>query len=231
MGLVNFDPNEKNSSFVIISTHLIAFERYFEKRRKQLRQIIENLENYKNLEDPYLPFFLDAINNRNIIIMGDLNLHLQIETMYIYENKFIDLWIETNDEDGFTWDGQRNSLIKIMLPLDNRRMKLDRIIIKEGSLLFSIGKPENEMKIFGREKIKPKRFGSWLVGSDHFGLKISLNVDKDNKLPFKANKSINLDDKNRILYCTGFRTEKKIVLLRVLAIISLVLVILAQFIF
>ena len=26
--------------------------------------------------------------------MGDLNLHLPIETNYIYENGFIDLWLE-----------------------------------------------------------------------------------------------------------------------------------------
>lgn len=169
--------NDISSSFLVISTHLIALDKNFEIRKKQLKRILEELNFYSNLEDPFLKHFQSAVKNRNIIIMGDLNFHLKQEDMTILSNNLIDLWIETNknSDEGYSWDSRENSFINMIYPFDRRRMRLDRILFTEGSKLFETI-PEEKMTIFGKNKVFPFKKISYLRGSDHFGLKVKIKL-------------------------------------------------------
>ena len=71
---------------------------------------------------------------------------------------FSDLWLEkvarnqneaNFDENGYTWDGQSNSMINRILPFDNRRMRLDRIICKNDAQNIKF----EDMEIFANRKM------------------------------------------------------------------------------
>ena len=60
--------------------------------------------------------------------MGDLNLHFTEESNYLSRLGFVDAWdLIHPHEKGYTWDSQKNNIIKKFLLFDNRRMRLDRI--------------------------------------------------------------------------------------------------------
>jgi len=108
--------------------------------------------------------------------MGDLNLHQVIENQMITDIGFIDLWKSTEeDKDGFTWDTAKNGLINLLQMVDNRRMRLDRIIAKKGCSWSPIrledegGKEGGEGGVF-LFATEPIYEGSYLQCSDHFGL-------------------------------------------------------------
>jgi hypothetical protein len=70
-------------------------------------------------------------------MLGDCNFHMPFENRFIYENNFVDFWLEKNQKNpGYTWDPKENSMINVILPLDNRRMRLDRILAKKNNNLF-----------------------------------------------------------------------------------------------
>lgn len=119
----------------------------------------------------YKPF-REAYRANNILILGDLNYHMISETLNIYTNKFADLWLEQtplpSDEKGYTWDPNTNRMIKFILPFDDRRMRLDRIILKNGAN-FSL----ESVRRFGEDKVP----GRWnLYPSDHYGLMVTLKM-------------------------------------------------------
>ena len=81
----------------------------------------------------------------------------------IYLKGFYDSWIELEgNKQGYTWDPKVNKLIKWFLPYDNRRMRLDRILVKNGSKI----RPKTISFDFNN-KIPNSLF---LFPSDHFGL-------------------------------------------------------------
>lgn len=43
--------------------------------------------------------FFEATINQNIILLGDMNFHLPIENKFIYNNNFIDSWLELKHMD------------------------------------------------------------------------------------------------------------------------------------
>lgn len=181
IGLIILDHKRPEKCLLIISAHLTAFEKNYEKRKSQLKVMIESIRNYNNEEDEFSIYFKNAVKNNNIIIMGDLNFHLTNETNYIYENDFIDLWLESNQNhhDGYTWDAKKNSLINMFLPFDTRRMRLDRIIMANRSNHFDLYQ-QCEIKVFGKTKIN-ERYFSYLTGSDHYGLQINLKINEEAK--------------------------------------------------
>ena len=87
----------------------------------------------------------------------------------LYRNDFLDCWLEVNPEDvGYTWDTYVNGMINMLLPFDNRRMRLDRIAISNGSDLQTAS-----MRIIANQKLQ----GScYLYPSDHFGLEATFNI-------------------------------------------------------
>lgn len=111
----------------------------------------------------------EAFENENIIILGDLNLHLIHETAKIYLMNYYDSWLEVEgDKLGYTWDPMMNKLIGWFLPFDNRRMRLDRILVRSGSKIRPKG-----ISIDFNEKIPNSLF---LFPSDHFGLTMTYEI-------------------------------------------------------
>lgn len=107
-------------------------------REKEFRQISQNLIKLPNLasnsEDR--ASIQDALDNNNVCILGDLNLHHPNENRFLDQNQLNDLWLEFySHEEGITWDPARNRMINVMLPFDNRRMRLDRILLKNSAQL------------------------------------------------------------------------------------------------
>ena len=62
--------------------------------------------------------------------MGDFNYHLPTETQHVYQAGFVDCWrqVHGRGRQGTTWDGDN----VWWLPFDNRRMRLDRIVVPAG---------------------------------------------------------------------------------------------------
>lgn len=212
--------NDIKSSFLVVSTHLTAYEKNYEIRRKQLEKILEGLNAYWNKFDPFNEHFQSAVKNKNIIIMGDLNFHLKYENIFVYSNNLIDLWTETNKGlDGYSWDTKENPFINVLLPFDNRRMRLDRILFTEGSKLFDVI-PEERMVIFGKNKVFPNKKLSYLRGSDHFGLKVSINLlEQGNEKEYS--RKIIIEEKLEKSH--SFRSEKLIIVYRIVACVIILM--------
>eukprot|EP01113_Clastostelium_recurvatum_P012037 TRINITY_DN16200_c0_g1_i1.p1 TRINITY_DN16200_c0_g1~~TRINITY_DN16200_c0_g1_i1.p1 ORF type:complete len:309 (+),score=61.84 TRINITY_DN16200_c0_g1_i1:97-1023(+) len=144
--------------------HTTAYENLFMRRKTQMRQIQSFLANTEVFETP----------TQTQVLMGDLNLHRPEEDVIIGEVGFEDLWRPTDDDPhGYTWDTLTNTLIRYFLFLDRRRMRLDRILLRQGSAWSSIT-PSGVAK-FATE---PVHEGSYLFPSDHYGLYADL-VRKD----------------------------------------------------
>jgi endonuclease/exonuclease/phosphatase family metal-dependent hydrolase len=113
------------------------------------------------------------------VIMGDLNLHYQFEDAVVVDNNLIDAWAQThfsridsyNDEnEGYTFDAVKNSLIPCYIPGERRQMRLDRILFSREFPAFAI----TPCTIWANEPIK---VGNYLFPSDHFGLFIDIVTD------------------------------------------------------
>jgi len=137
--------------------------------------------------------------------MGDLNLHQVIENQLITDIGFIDLWKSTEeDKDGFTWDTAKNGLINLLQMVDNRRMRLDRIIAKKGCSWSPIqleggegegGEGEGGAGEGGAGGVflfatEPIYEGSYLQCSDHFGLYTDLACMNDEILLYHNKEEI-----------------------------------------
>jgi poly(A) polymerase len=140
-----------DNNTTLCSAHTTSQQENTHRRANEMKQLVS-----------YLP-------NPNTIILGDLNLHLTSEDTLIPEIGYKDLWSPTEDEkDGFTWDTKLNTMLAKMLVSDKRRMRLDRILAKEGAQWKC---DEHGVRIFAKE---PVYEGGYLTCSDHFGLVANL---------------------------------------------------------
>ena len=205
------DDIETEVNFVVVGTHfwsgednLHIREREFDKLMNIIDELPEFTESRKQQEK-----VKNAIENNNVIILGDFNFHLPWENKHLKKYKFNDLWLERYSHfDGITWDPWRNSMINVMLPFDNRRMRLDRIWLKDSKQIAL-----ESMNIYGD---KPVEGWCYLFPSDHFGLKATLHFDQRG-LNAKYN---HYKDEFYSLpqYETGFRKIKTIVVYRVVSL-------------
>jgi len=155
-----------HGKLIVCAAHITAYQNLHEKRARQMQEFVEYLnDNYRISEE-------ECALSDNVIIMGDLNLHSTFENKFITDIGFVDFWESTEqDPDGYTWDTTKNGLIHIlqMAHMDNRRMRLDRIIAKVGCKWTNLddGGGEGNVHLFATEPVYP---GSYLQCSDHFGL-------------------------------------------------------------
>ena len=71
------------------------------------------------------------------------------ENKYLETYDFIDLWLEKHSHmKGYSWDPKQNSMLNIMLPFDNRRMRLDRICVKNNTEFII-----DDISMFGDRRI------------------------------------------------------------------------------
>ena len=104
----------------MISAHTSAYNHNANKREIQLLHITQQ----------------DYLKDMNeVILMGDLNIHLESEENTIEKIQYVDLWKETHLEDSdpvFTFDSYLNTFIRCKyLGMEIRRMRLVRILIRK----------------------------------------------------------------------------------------------------
>lgn len=144
---------------------------------------------YKNVKNTQLRAqqindIMDVLKplNHPFIIMGDLNLYYEFEDNIIIQHQLVDAWAQThfsdrypfNDqENGYTFDASKNSLIPYYIPGGCGQMRLDRILFSRGFPAFAI-KP---CALWANERLKPD---DYLFPSDHFGLSIDILMDESN---------------------------------------------------
>jgi hypothetical protein len=76
-----------------------------------------------------------ALNN-NVFMLGDLNLHYNGENKYIEDTGFNDLWLHHHSHfDGMTLDAIKNTFVAVTEPLENKKMRLDRILLTNSTQL------------------------------------------------------------------------------------------------
>lgn len=218
------------------SLHLGAREdQHHEKRRRQhyreLTETLKNIEDFKKSGWNDWNSFMDKIGKsykaKDFIYLGDFNLHNVGETGMIYENKMQDIHLDTNgaNDKGYTWDSKHNVLIRLILPCDNRRMRLDRITVGQeaDNLRFDLS------YMFADKKINFSRMCRRYHASDHFGLACRFEYNSDvvlsQKFDYEANKEKvwdGVDPKT-----TGFRPFKKIIRYRIMWLSFLGLILLS----
>ncbi|KAL4441761.1 hypothetical protein ABPG74_008758 [Tetrahymena malaccensis] len=211
-----FTDEISSNSFMILTSHFWAYEQDYESRSKQMELIDLSIQTNSFLENVNVPVkiqkaALDASKKNNIILQGDLNLHLKHEDSFIYKFGFLDVWREIHPhDDGYTWDSQKNKFIASIYILDNRRMRLDRILLRQNSHLFKI----IDIKIKAKENI-----GFNLCCSDHYMLLSEIQLNQQPKMYIQKYDVSNIIMEKK----TGFRTFPTIIKLRILFFISIFL--------
>ena len=207
---------------ILVSAHLCSRDYNKHIRTKELYKINSNLKTLPSSiggDENIRQSVKNALRNHNVILLGDLNLHCPSENKILMENGFNDLWLELySHRDGYTWDPARNTMINIMLPFDNRRMRLDRIWLKDSKQLDL-----EDISIFADSKL-----GCWyLYPSDHFGLKARIVLNW-NGLTLRDNSY--KKEVLKLAHILHFRSINRIVVYRVTWLVLLVIIVLAIFI-
>ena len=161
---------------MVVCTHLTAYESKRVNREYEMasldktikEMVVNNLDSLSQTHSGEV---------KNIFLLGDLNLHYPGENTILENHDFQDLWLERySHSDGYTWDTQQNTMTGWMYPFDNRRMRLDRICLKNSTDFDLI-----EIKVVAKKKLDRIILNS----SDHFGL---LATFKRSKTGFKGGK-------------------------------------------
>lgn len=220
---------ENKRAVIIVSSHFLAFEseEKMKIRELQFSALLLQMEQYSRTEGAD-PLFKLAYDQKNIIMMGDFNYHLIGETQFIYKQGFVDLWVEKNGLDlseGFTWDSNTNSLIELLL-FENRRMRLDRIILHSESSLF---RQIDSMSIIGVNPI-PRRYFGKIHSSDHYGLACNLKIDTSSSELYQSKLSkdqvLHFYKNRKDLNKTGYRAFPSIIGYRILFLVGMIVLVL-----
>ncbi|CAI2371620.1 unnamed protein product [Moneuplotes crassus] len=197
---------KEKQQFIIVCAHLTAYEQKTEERAKEMGIIAEKLKEL-NIKSP----------KDTIFLLGDLNLHYPGESKICDQYGFHDLWLERHSHfDGYSWDPQENAMSRWLFPLDNRRMRLDRICLKNSNAFDLI-----DIQMVAKERID----GFCLQSSDHFGLlatfkQTSKGFTGDQPNAHKQEYAKLAPDSH------GFRSIKTIVAYRVITAVTIVLMLL-----
>lgn len=83
-------------------------------------------------------FCQEALRNKNLFLLGNFNYHYIGETAYIYDLGLCDLWLEHKGKGdaGYTFDPQLNPMMPLYLIFEERRMRLDRIVMQQESKML-----------------------------------------------------------------------------------------------
>ena len=173
---------EGGGGVMIASAHLIAHETEAKMvyRFKELRELDELMCRSTELEAGHLAtartfeqLRRSAVDCGDVVLMGDMNFHNLCETDIAYELEYEDAWLNLRGlEKGYTWDPQENPFIRLILPLDSRRMRLDRVLCKKASKHVEVC----DISVFAREPIGLSKCCHQVFPSDHFGLLSKVRV-------------------------------------------------------
>eukprot|EP00753_Platysulcus_tardus_P007299 PLAT15049.1.p1 GENE.PLAT15049.1~~PLAT15049.1.p1 ORF type:complete len:433 (+),score=128.42 PLAT15049.1:124-1299(+) len=173
-------------SFVVAGIHTTAYAGNVAKRREQLTAFVNHLN-----------------DDSRLLIAGDFNLHAESESAILDDIGLTDVWTELHgDADGFTFDAERNLLIREQYyGYEKRRMRLDRVC----SLNLPAAMRARSISIIGDQPLYPESarwdkhgggvlaavadflFGwnirrtreEYLFASDHFGLLAEWDIGHD----------------------------------------------------
>ena len=210
------------------SLHLSAYEgeKMARLRKDQLKEVHQFLKDPKNGLDESamnikttkgIELMERSYETGNLLITGDLNLHGVDETETVYECGFEDVWINLKgNEEGYTWDSKKNSMIQMILPFDNRRMRLDRVLTLAGkrSPLFPVS-----INIFADQPLPYTSFFKKIFISDHFGLRTVLSTEAD----FPRGPSVDYPSIKQFIPRPKFRSISTIILLRLVCVVVFLL--------
>jgi endonuclease/exonuclease/phosphatase family metal-dependent hydrolase len=211
-----FKSGDKN--IIAIDAHLDPVEGNRDVRQKQIEAVDsilttmadDSLTQHKDRVN-------DALNNNNVLFMGDLNIYFPGENQVLEDNDFFDLWLEKHSHDeGLTWDPTKNTMNHFNSFFDDRRLRYDRICMKQ-SKQFDI----KNIKMIATDKIET----SDLYASDHFGLAAEFSPSSHGFIPaeteFKQEFSM-LPQNN-----TGFSTDTDILFMKIASLITILLFVLS----
>jgi len=170
----------KGEPILVAPLHLSPAENGTDRRKEQLTELFDNIHTSIDSEKklPYWQQVACALSYNNLIVLGDMNYISLGETRFMYELGFKDKWLDIKQLDpGFTWDAKLNPFIRKLWSLAGRRLRLDRIFVKENSSLIRFA----SIEIFGQEGIGVKHLLTDYRGSDHFGLSAEIYLDSDMK--------------------------------------------------
>lgn len=230
---------QSNPPLVLCALHLVARESQHQMQRryeevKFIDRIFKNPESLKGLkpvEERAHRMIKQATAAGNIVCAGDMNFHNLCETDVLYEHGYEDVWLALRDlEPGYTWDPKMNQFIRLILPCDNRRMRLDRIFYsrKSEKLVFRDIQIVCNKPIPGLSKCCYK-----VYPSDHFGLKAHFQLTTNDQL-LKDRPTFNYQEKRSLIIgtknanTTGFRSVRTIICCRVLIAILVSLLIIGS---
>lgn len=103
----------KGVNFIIVAAHLVSNEKNIHLRRDEIRRISETIADLpKSVKSEELKLQVeDAIEHQNVMLIGDLNLHLPCENNSLEEFGWNDVWLDFHSHlDGFTWNASINTV-------------------------------------------------------------------------------------------------------------------------
>lgn len=205
-------------NFIVVNAHFTAYEDKADVRLQEIRDlniILKFRGLQREIQQKYLEKITDAIHNKNVFLLGDLNLHFPGESRILEHSSFNDCWLERRSHfDGLSWDAQTNSMTKWMLPFDNRRMRLDRICIKDSTQIDL-----DDIELIGKENAGR----ALLSPSDHYGIAATFIKSKHGFT--KINNFFKLEFSKWERNVTGYRSISTIKLYRYITLIVLLIVI------
>jgi len=201
----------KKTPFIVVNVHLNMLGRNKRMRAHEVRNIEQTLRSISESADneEQRQQIQKALDSDNIFVMGDFNMHKPLENLTFEEFEYSDVWLEKHSHlQGHTFDGTTNKLLRTMSPFDNRRLRLDRIILKTKSNFAP-----KDIQIFGDRQIQTTWSERWLplFPSDHYGLISSFELrDSPRPNPFALPfyKEFKALPQNR----TGYRNGAMIIL-------------------
>lgn len=167
---------QEEEPLCLVSLHLCSAENGANRRKRQVSDLFEDINELavSERQSPHWNQVALALSRNNLIVLGDMNYIGLGETRFMYELGFRDKWLDIKQLDpGFTWDAKLNPFIRKLWSFAGRRMRLDRIFVKENSTLIKFA----SIEIFGQEGIGVKHLLPEYRGSDHFGLTAEIYLD------------------------------------------------------
>ncbi|CAI2373410.1 unnamed protein product [Moneuplotes crassus] len=205
-----------NKPFVLINIHLNTLGSSKSMRAIELSKINQNLQIICELADDesQKSRIRQALDNNNIMILGDFNMHFPSENKTLESLNYTDLWLDKHSHlSGYTYDGKTNKLLWSLQQFDNRRLRLDRIALKRHSQIEA----EN-IQLFGNKPINPwfKQRLFPTMPSDHYGIMLKFKI---NDVKTEDNRFGMYHDEFGMLprNTTGYRSPMKIWVYRIIA--------------
>jgi len=158
----------------VCSIHTLAYQSPANKRIRE-KQLLRAADQCRLLLDDNE---IESDIRTGFIMMGDMNLHYISEDGVVGKCETVDAYAETHfasdqdNNDGYTFDAKGNSMIKRYIPGEKRKMRLDRILVSQGSPFYFVSPCE----MWANEAVDVRRE---IYISDHYGLFVDIQLDKD----------------------------------------------------